>query len=171
MNQKGASLQNDLVDELNSAITIEDVENMDSSATSLMVAVSKAAGRPLHPDVTDDMVTMQIGCDVLNHWGYGPRFRYTKCFYCPHSLDLGDAFISAGVIDGEAVKTHVSDDDVKSLSEILSRGREFSIAYTAMLVALDYNPGLENKSLKKIVAMVYPEVSAELDVMVSSLPM
>ena len=60
---------------------------------------------------------------------------------------------------------------MKSLSEILSRGREFSIAYTAMLVALDYNPGLEIESLKKIVTMVYPEVSAELDVVVSSLPM
>ena len=170
MNQKGASLQVP-VDKLNSSITIEDIVNMDSSATSLMVAVSKAAGRPLHPDVTDDMVTMQIGCDVLNHWGYGPEFKYTKCFYCPHSLDLGDAFISAGVVDGKTGRTHISDDDVKSLSEILSRGREFSIAYTAMLVALDYNPGLEIESLKKIVAMVYPEVSAELDVVVSSLTM
>ena len=163
-------MQNDPVDELNSAITIEDIENMDCSATSLMVAVSNAAGRPLHPDVTDDMVMMQIGCDVLNHWGYGPGFRYTKCFHCPHSLDLGDAFISAGVIDGETGETHVSDDDMRSLSEILSRGREFSIAYTAMLVAIDYNPGLEIESLKMIVAMVYPEVSAELDEIALSLP-
>lgn len=159
------------MDRLNSPITIEDIENMDNSATSLMIAVSKAAGRPLYPDTTDDMVTMQIGCNVLNHWGYSPKFRFTKCFYCPHSLELGDVFISTGVVDGKSNETHVSDDDVKSLSEILSKGREFSIAYTAMLVALDYNPGLEVESLKKIVAMVYPEVSAELDVVVSSLPM
>ena len=171
MNQKGAFLQNDSIDRLNSPITIEDIENMDNSATSLMIAVSKAAGRPLNPDTTDDMVTMQIGCNVLNHWGYSPEFRFTKCFYCPHSLELGDIFISTGVVDGKSSETHVSDNDVKSLYEILSRGREFSIAYTAMLVALDYNPGLEVESLKKIVAMVYPEVSAELDVVVSSLPM
>ena len=45
----------------------------------LMSAVSRAAGRPLEQDVMDDIVTIQVGCNILNHWGCAPAFAYSKC--------------------------------------------------------------------------------------------
>ena len=156
------------MDTLNSSIAIEDTDNMDSPATSLMVAVSRAAGRPLRPDDTDDMVTMQNGCDILNHWGHGPEFRFTKCLRCPHSLDLGEMFMATGTIDGSSGETHVPDGDVRSLSGILSKGSGYSTAYAAVLVAIDHNPGLDLGSIKDMVSRIYPEVSETLDEAVSS---
>ena len=156
------------MDTLNSPIAIEDTDNMDSPATSLMVAVSRAAGRPLHPYNTDDMVTMQNGCDILNHWGHGPEFRFAKCLRCPHSLDLGEMFMATGTIDGSSGETHIPDGDVRSLSGILSKGSEYSTAYAAVLVAIDHNPGLNLDSIKDMVSRIYPEVSETLDEAVSS---
>ena len=156
------------MDTLNSPIAIEDTDNMDSPATSLMVAVSRAAGRPLHPDDTDDMVTMQNGCDILNHWGHGPEFMFTKCFRSPHSLDLGELFMATGTIDGSSGETHVPDGDVMSLSGILSKGSGYSTAYAAVLVAIDHNPGLDLDSIKDMVSRIYPEVSETLDEAVPS---
>ena len=156
------------MDTLNSPIAIEDTDNMDSPATSLMVAVSRAAGRPLHPDDTDDMVTMQNGCDILNHWGHGPEFMFTKCFRSPHSLDLGELFMATGTIDGSSGETHVPDGDVMSLSGILSKGSGYSTAYAAVLVAIDHNPGLDLDSIKDMVSGIYPEVSETLDEAVPS---
>ena len=156
------------MDTLNSPIAIEDTDNMDSPATSLMVAVSRAAGRPLHPYNTDDMVTMQNGCDILNHWGHGPEFRFAKCLRCPHSLDLGEMFMATGTIDGSSGETHIPDGDVRSLSGILSKGSEYSTAYAAVLVAIDHNPGLDLDSIKDMVSRIYPEVSETLDEAASS---
>lgn len=156
------------MDTLNSLIAIEDTDNMDSPVTSLMVAVSRAAGRPLRPDDTDDMVTMQNGCDILNHWGHGPEFRFTKCLRCPHSLDLGELFMATGTIDGSSGETHVPDGDVRSLSGILSKGSEYSTAYATVLVAIDHNPGLDMDSIKDMVSRIYPEVSETLDEAVTS---
>ena len=47
-------------------MTIRD--RMVDNARGLMSAVSRAAGRPLEHDVIDDMVTVQVGCNILNHW-------------------------------------------------------------------------------------------------------
>ena len=64
----------------------------------LMSAVSRAAGRPLEQDVMDDIVTIQVGCNILNHWGCAPAFAYSKCYYCPHSEDLDREFVRAGTV-------------------------------------------------------------------------
>ena len=147
-------------------MTIRDTVIND--AVGLMSAVSRAAGRPLEHDVMDDIVTVQVGCNILNHWGHGPEFRFTKCLRCPHSLDLGELFMATGAIDGSSGETHIPDWDVRSLSGILSKGSEYSTAYAAVLVAIDHNPGLDLGSIKDMVSRIYPEVSETLDEAVSS---
>ena len=76
--------------------------------------------------------------------------------------------MAAGTVDWASDETHVPDEDVRSLSEILSKGSGYSTAYAAVLVAIDHNPGLNLDSIKDMVSRIYPEVSETLDEAVSS---
>ena len=101
---------------------------MSGCTASLMSAVSKAVGRSLRYDVLDDVVAMQVGCNILNHWGYGPRFDYDKCYYCPHSEELDSEFVKAETVSSEE-STNVFSESVEALSGIFSHGDKYAIAY------------------------------------------
>ena len=144
-------------------------KHMSDRTASLMSAVSKAVGRSLRYDILDDVVAMQVGCNILNHWGYGPRFDYDKCYYCPHSEELDSEFVKVETVSGEE-STNVSPESVEALSDIFSKGDKFAIAYATMLSAIDINPGWTIEAVKRIVYEVDPDLRDVLDAVASSLP-
>ncbi len=148
-------------------MTIRD--RMVDNARGLMSAVSRAAGRPLEHDVIDDMVTVQVGCNILNHWGCTPTFVYNKCYYCPHSEELDDEFVRVKTITGEE-PTDVPPELVEALTDVFSEGDRYAIAYATMLSAIDVNPGWTIEAVKGIVYEVDPDLRDVLDAVVSSLP-
>ena len=147
-------------------MTIIDI--MMDDAVGLMSAVSRAAGRPLEHDVMDDIVTVQVGCNILNHWGCAPAFVYRKCYYCPHSEDLDRELVRAGTVTGEE-PTEVPPESVEALKDILSKGHRYAVAYATMLSAIDINPGWSLEDVKGIVYEVDPDLRDVLDDVVSSL--
>lgn len=147
-------------------MTIIDI--MMDDAVGLMSAVSRAADRPLEHDVMDDIVTVQVGCNILNHLGCTPTFVYSKCYYCPHSEDLDREFVRAGTVTGEE-PTEVPPESVEALKEILSKGHRYATAYATMLSAIDINPGWSLEDVKGIVYEVDPDLRDVLDDVVSSL--
>ena len=155
-------------DELNidDPMTIRDTVIND--AVGLMSAVSRAVGRPLEQDVMDDIVTVQVGCNILNHWGCAPAFVYSKCYYCPHSEDLDREFVRAGTVTGEE-PTEVPPESMEALKDIFSKGDRYAVAYATMLSAIDINPGWSLEDVMGIVYEVDPDLRDVLDDMVSSL--
>lgn len=147
-------------------MTIIDI--MMDDAVGLMSAVSRAAGRPLEHDVMDDIVTVQVGCNILNHWGCAPAFVYSKCYYCPHSEDLDREFVIARTVTGEE-PTDVPPESVEALKDILSKGHRYAVAYATMLSAIDINPGWSLEDVKGIVYEVDPDLRDVLDDVVSSI--
>ena len=147
-------------------MTIIDI--MMDDAVGLMSAVSRAAGRPLEHDVMDDIVTVQVGCNILNHWGCAPAFVYSKCYYCPNSEDLDRKFVRSGTVTGEE-PTEVPPESLEALKDIISRGHRYAVAYATMLSAIDINPGWSLEDVKGIVYEVDPDLRDVLDDVVSSL--
>ena len=144
-------------------------DSMTDGASGLMSAVSRAVGRPLEYDVIDDIVTVQVGCNILNHWGFTPTFVYNKCYYCPHSEELDNEFVRAKTITGEE-QSDVPPESVEALKDIFSKGDKYAIAYATMLSAMDINPGWTVEAVKGIVYDVDPDLRDVLDAVVSSLP-
>lgn len=147
-------------------MTIIDI--MMDDAVGLMSAVSRAVGRPLEQDVMDDIVTVQVGCNILNHWGCAPAFVYSKCYYCPHSEDLDREFVRAGTVTGEE-PTEVPPESMEALKDIFSKGDRYAVAYATMLSAIDINPGWSLEDVMGIVYEVDPDLRDVLDDVVSSL--
>lgn len=141
---------------------------MMDDAVGLMSAVSRAVGRPLEQDVMEDIVTVQVGCNILNHWGCAPAFVYSKCYYCPHSEELDREFVRAGTVTGEE-PTDVPPESMEALKDIFSKGHRYAIAYATMLSAIDINPGWPLEDVKGIVYEVDPDLRDVLDEVVSSL--
>ena len=154
-------------------LNIDDMMTMDMDRTEdacrLMSAVSRATGRTLRHDVLDDVIAVQVGCNILNHWGHGPRFDYDRCYYCPHSEELDGEFVRAGTIPDD-LPTDIPQESIGALSDIFSNGKKYAIAYATMLSAMDINPGWTVEAVKRIVHEVDPDLRDVLDAVVSSLP-
>ncbi len=121
----------------------------------LMATVSRAAGRKLDPEVWEDRQIMNHGCQILNRIGYGPQFDYDIDIYGPFSFDLMDAFEEKGIVHPEDLC--IETDRIEWLSELLSKGIDFLMAYNTLIAAFGYSPNKSHKDIKDWIVSNEPE--------------
>ena len=123
-----------------------EVEMMSEDVDRLMATVSRAAGRELDPEVWEDRQIMNHGCQILNRIGYGPQFDYDTDIYGPFSFDLMDAFEGEGIVRPE--DPCIETDHIEWLSELLSKGIDFLMAYNTLLEAYRLNARRSHRDVK-----------------------
>ena len=134
---------------------------MSENVNRLMATVSRAAGRELDPEVWEDGQIMNHGCQILNRIGYGPRFDYDIDIYGPFSFDLMDAFEEKGIVRPE--DPCIETDRIEWLSELLSKGIDFLMAYNTLLEAYWLNPRRSHRDVKDWIVGNEPEYKAHFD--------
>ena len=133
---------------------------MYDDARKLMAAVFKSAGHGLDADNHYDRLTMQIGCYILNSWGFGPMYRFSLYFRGPYSVELADDHRSLGNELGGT--TDVPDEAVERLSEIFGRGHGYAEAYTAVLLVRNNSPGASHGSIRRRALELKPHLGDEV---------
>ena len=134
---------------------------MYGDSRKLLAAISKAMGRGLDADNPDDRLTMQIGCYILNSWGFGPMYRFSLYVRGPYSVELADDHRSLGNEVGGT--TDVPDQAVRRLSEIFGKGLGYAEAYTTVLLVKNNSPGASYSSIHKRALELKPHLSNEVE--------
>ena len=136
---------------------------MYDNPSGLIVAVSKAAGRRLRNDRSNDRskdcFLMQKGCYILNHWGFGPIYSFKHYVDGPFSSELAE---DCEEIHDFGTDTTVPEEAIRNLSDILSKGVRFTEAYATLLLAKHVNPGVSNEIVVGKVLEVEPRLKKEV---------
>ena len=140
---------------------------MYDDSRKLMAAVSRSAGHGLDADDPDDRLTMQIGCYILNSWGFGPMYRFSLYFRGPYSVELADVHRHLGNEVGET--TDVPEEAVRKLSKIFGKGLGYADAYTTVLLVKNNSPGASYGSIQKRALELKPCLSSEVQAACSTI--
>lgn len=65
---------------------------MHSDSRRLIAAVSMAIGHVLDIDDPEDSQMIQMGCYILNSWGFGSEYSYPLYVRGPFSRELDDDY-------------------------------------------------------------------------------
>ena len=132
---------------------------MHNDPSSLIVAVSKALGRRLYKNRFNDRLLMQKGCYILNSWGFGPFYRFGLYIRGPYSSDLADDYYE---MTNYAKTTKVPDEVIDNLSNILSKGIDYTEAYATVLLVKNNNPNKSREEILKKSVAIKPHLKGEV---------
>ena len=102
---------------------------------------------------------MQKGCYILNTWGYGPYYRYGLYIRGPYSSELADDYYEIGRLSNS---TTVPLEAISKLSEIMSKGIEYTEAYATVLLVKRNNPGRTDKEIFDKSLNIKPHLKKEV---------
>ena len=127
--------------------------------SNLIVAISRAMNRKLNKNRFDDRLLMQKGCYILNSWGFGPKYRYSLYIRGPYSSELADDYFE---MTSPGKVTDVPEEAIHHLSEIMTKGIEFTEAYATVLLIKNNNPGKSNNDIFNRALEIKPHLKKEI---------
>lgn len=133
---------------------------MKYNPTNLIAIVSKSLGRELDMKVFEDRLAVQKGTYILNSWGVGPIYEYTKVFRGPYSIDLDDDCCELDSLDTS--KLEASPELVSRLSEIYGKGDRYTDAYATVLMVKNNNPHEDGDCIRYVSLKIEPELEKEI---------
>ena len=132
---------------------------MHNDPSNLIVAISKAMNRNLNKNKFNDRLLMQKGCYILNSWGFGPKYRYGLYIRGPYSSELADDYFE---MTSPGKTTDVPEKAIHDLSEIMTRGIEFTEAYATVLMIKNNNPGKSDIDIRNRALEIKPHLEKEI---------
>ncbi len=135
------------------------VKDMHKDPRNLLVAVSRALGRDLDKRKFEDRLLMQKGCYILNSWGFGDMYRYSLYIRGPYSSELADDYYELRDIGST---TDIPEESISRLSEILSKGVDYTEAFATVLLVRNNNPGRSGAEVRSKALSIKPHLKDEI---------
>lgn len=131
-----------------------------SSASDMLAAVMKAMEHGTGDVSRADNMAVQIGCYILDRWGFGPGYRFDRYVRGPYSIELAEDLD----LIGDTVPEHmdIPDEAVARLSGILGKGPGYVEAYGTVLLVADNSPGASRESILMRALELKPHLEDEV---------